>query len=1550
MRIESGTCNVCSAPCSSCRHHNRSMSAIGSKNESGFSSIICARGEEADSSSVFNLGDMKICKSTICNDLQHVASETSNLISATSSHDSYFENADSKAVFRASTVYDASDDVDMPQDVSSCEFVEQVRSLKRKQIFSPGQDEEQSELECHGDNILYTSEGRDANVSGSDCNVHVEKKDLECSNIIINSSFNVNNKAIPNEGGCGKIGRKLNVTGNASSLDDICNSVSVNTFSTAKSQLPLSECGVSPEENIRCVEGDSVKASIASLTAGSSEPKSNTFTDHEVSTPTQIKSGFSSSISKIDESCRETRSVTDLQKSFNGGSKGSNVKAPLERIGTILDSTNGQGHQTQAITEGENSDSDVMLDDVKVCDICGDAGREDLLAICSSCSDGAEHTYCMSQMLLKVPEGDWLCEECKMKESKNQNADEYEEVSESLNLNYLNEGNKKALSTPFPKKLPKLNIGPTDLVTKRPSKGLQSSHNLTPRQADHPEEVKSSERNGTSMETASPRKKPTLSRQISLKNQVMEKVNTAIIPALTEVHSTKSSEAFSRSKVSLSSSSFKGQPHPHSPHGLLSRSVSFSYSNNVPKVKTLIEKPPHKQKITRESANIDLRKEVSVKSLTRNTSFSNTTSGRPHTESVSKSSSFKPSHIEGLRGPKESKERSFDGRNNISAKQNSIFRPSAVITSHHPIKVDAKHVHGDGKIKNIPETDVPCSSKGFNDANDLGSSEGKKQALYSSKNSDGNSKFENLKKPLPLNKGILSSTSAIDGSNRKVELVSPHSAVQSSESGRKDESLRNSPCSTGSRLSSFGGSQKLRCQKCNETGHVIQHCSNNKLQKSTNNLAADGNSNEVVKKNNKWREVVEAAISRSRVLKGNKADACEELPAAKTDLNCVAVSKNAPNAIIQRNSVLTTSKDLNIDSTKNLASANSGQSAVLPVEVSHVSKVDDQSHCLPIDKLSAKPFVESLQDLAPFLANTIRASAIPKLECIWQGNFNVLGIGNCPENFDGIQAHLSSCASRRVFEAAIKIPGSVHLEEVSHISLWPSHFQRIGPQEENIALFFFAKDEESYDRSYRRLMDRLHKNDLALRGSMDGFEILIFTSNKLPMKSQRWNMMYYLWGMFRARSGYGLPLMCGQKKSSMPNLDLELPNQDLSIPPINLVCNAQNSETSIYLNNLSEFRPSTITPGTPADSLDVLPISSGISDKACRRLEASVQNSLSQVVADPNVPLQPLGKHSFPVEKSSGMTADLLTVTDSPKSMRLMSASNSFSEERKDRTFPKKLVSDCTNRNTVDLSTFAYNTGEESNLRRASSVPLNSLNCNKGDEFGRIERNLRDKVCSTSSVAIMDVDDPTQNALDVERLNNKKRGPSLLSSEDEREPKKNCYATDSVTETNASNRLSSKIHPLYSCILSPQMEEQIYREPVLFESSRTTERCFFPTDLCPVQNNKSANIIHIPSSDDEAIPESCSPDLELALGGKSKLAKPMASPLPFTSVGGKQHIQPGSSGYDGDDLSASLSLSLAFPAAEREGSAKCILEKEPILPEKPSANTPLFLFGRFSNP
>ncbi|KAI9089107.1 hypothetical protein K1719_029386 [Acacia pycnantha] len=53
-----------------------------------------------------------------------------------------------------------------------------------------------------------------------------------------------------------------------------------------------------------------------------------------------------------------------------------------------------------------------MEKEIRVCDICGDVGLEEKLAICCKCTDGAEHIYCMHIMLDKVPEGGWTCEQC----------------------------------------------------------------------------------------------------------------------------------------------------------------------------------------------------------------------------------------------------------------------------------------------------------------------------------------------------------------------------------------------------------------------------------------------------------------------------------------------------------------------------------------------------------------------------------------------------------------------------------------------------------------------------------------------------------------------------------------------------------------------------------------------------------------------------------------------------------------------------------------------------------------------------------------------------------------------------------------------------------------------------------------------------------------------------------------------------------------------------------------------------------------------------------
>ncbi|PQM39488.1 hypothetical protein Pyn_25374 [Prunus yedoensis var. nudiflora] len=82
--------------------------------------------------------------------------------------------------------------------------------------------------------------------------------------------------------------------------------------------------------------------------------------------------------------------------------------------------------------------------------------------------------------------------------------------------------------------------------------------------------------------------------------------------------------------------------------------------------------------------------------------------------------------------------------------------------------------------------------------------------------------------------------------------------------------------------------------------------------------------------------------------------------------------------------------------------------------------------------------------------------------------------------------------------AKVQVP----LSEVPRLSVWPSHFHQSGAKEDNIALYFFAKDLESYERDYKILLDAMIKNDLALKGNFDGVELLIFPSNQLPERSQ----------------------------------------------------------------------------------------------------------------------------------------------------------------------------------------------------------------------------------------------------------------------------------------------------------------------------------------------------------------------------------------------------------------------------------------------------------------
>ncbi|CAH9090846.1 unnamed protein product [Cuscuta europaea] len=168
--------------------------------------------------------------------------------------------------------------------------------------------------------------------------------------------------------------------------------------------------------------------------------------------------------------------------------------------------------------------------------------------------------------------------------------------------------------------------------------------------------------------------------------------------------------------------------------------------------------------------------------------------------------------------------------------------------------------------------------------------------------------------------------------------------------------------------------------------------------------------------------------------------------------------------------------------------------------------------------------LKGLVNVDALAISVLLKSAIPEHRYIWSGDFEVFKSGKKLNLCDGIQAHLATCASPKVVDEVRKFPCKVLLNEVSRLSTWPLQFHEFGVREDNIALFFFAKDLLSYENNYRVLIRNLMKHDLALQGNFGGIELLIFPSNQLPEKFQRWNMMFFLWGVFRGRKVNEKPL------------------------------------------------------------------------------------------------------------------------------------------------------------------------------------------------------------------------------------------------------------------------------------------------------------------------------------------------------------------------------------------------------------------------------------------
>ncbi|XVE62322.1 hypothetical protein DITRI_Ditri06bG0108900 [Diplodiscus trichospermus] len=1340
---ESGTCNVCSAPCSSCTH--LSMAQMGPKSDE-FS-------DETDHVAVaseYSINDDKT------DSLRHSPSEASNLLSVNSSHDSLSENIESKATLRPSDASDVLEDVGIQ------------RTFSNKYDGSKG-------VECHDDNISRVSRGTEANAAFS-----YSSKDLDSKN-------------------------------SSPSLVSVCSLGSGKMPSSQKldlSELPSKKEVDAGSSSPRTQSGKNAVGG-SSLISPKIHPKSETDVDNN--------SG--DQLDKAGKSWKE-----DEQDDLN-----ELVKFPDKQESPL-----------QTVSGDESYESDATEHDVKVCDICGDAGREDLLAICSKCADGAEHTYCMREMLQKVPEGDWLCEECKL-------AEETEKQKQGLDA----EG----------KKANKLSSS-TQSLGKRYAENLEGSLTLK-RQAV--------ETNMGSPKSMSPSRVSALSRECSFKNIDKGKVRPS--PEISLVnHSGNDMPVTVRSPTSGA--------RLQTPKGTLLKSNSFNTLNSKPKVKLVDEVVLQKQKSAREYASLD-SKEEPARMMGKSMSFKSSNSGRSNAagESKFKMLSSKSTHVQDLKGLKQAKERISLERKNFS----KLDRASSIVSTP---KVDQKQT---------PRTDTNSHSSAINNRETkVVQSDAKQSSLSRSTSTLARKGVDNAVSTavgVSSSNGLISSEQKLNQVSLKEEPSSSSSwAVErqpSNLNGVMSDGLSRSLDSTNwsekSRESTVSRSSKsVPCLKCKEMGHTAEYCSVSQASGADLSAPSPRTSREEINKGNKLKAAIEAAI---RLKPG----------------------------ICERNSQDPSSVSIKAKNTTS-------------VEVSSVGN-------LSMRDISVPPLAT--------VSAVSKMSAIPEHQYIWQGAFDVHKSGKPPEYCGGIQAHLSTLASPKVLEVVNNFPNKVPLNEVPRLSAWPTQFHVSGPQEDNIALYFFAKDLESYEKNYKILLDTMVKNDLALKGHFEGVELLIFPSNQLPEHCQRWNSLLFLWGVFKGRRAN---CSNSSKIACIPNTSLVRLEREITAGIPQLIDNkaAACGSPCNVVRVTSAVEKTCIS----TDRIDDNNVS--YFERTCVGIKAKLEEQDGKVdtkfLSTSSPQVHPGTKSTSPLEESKvpdcRFGTHLKTYLQATET-----SSGSFKVEKEEM----HLAEDCSSLKDCP-------TGKQEAFVMGK-IDGDSVKIRDSKDDGYADgksSSKRDLDCWESNNQKRPYLDLTETVSDVPDTSKKMpwsqvRRVFVDGASDNKKVKagfSGIYQYSSARDVGPfSDSLASDRHDFGSGSYVEEKRCDIAcEEKVILEDMGSSERFFFPVD------SLRAGVLHLGDNSkpwkelsvkDEDRVHNASPNLELALGAETKATNKGILPFFVGTVDkneNQERPQDKVIGKQEEDVSASLSLSLSFPFPEKEQNVKT--ERHPV-------NTSLLLFGGF---
>ncbi|KAM1029899.1 hypothetical protein FF1_042264 [Malus domestica] len=1411
---ECGACNVCSAPCSSCLHLNRSF--MGSKADEFSDETYRVN---AASQYSINVGDASSSfKRKACDSLQHTTSETSNLLSVNSSHDSLSENAESKATMRSS-------------DTS---------------------------VEVHDDNISCISRANDANQSVNNHNRNVERKNLSCS-----LASGKAHKAFMSD------------TVKAGDSGD----------STEKGKLPEFFGHV-----------DSSFKNESDIIVGQKFVSYNS-----LGVPTKF-----SPKTEVESNGQDPKD--EASKSLDHGEK--DVKSSeLVEVDDMQPSQSASGD--------DSDESDIVEHDVKVCDICGDAGREDMLAMCSRCSDGAEHIYCMRKMLRRVPKGPWLCEECKFAEETD---------------------NQKQGS---------------DMEVKRMEKAIMSTQISNKRLAENVEVAPSAKRQALEMrvgspKASSPKRMGALSRESSFKSLDKDRLRSAypISQSTNDISETARSP----------SNGLRAK-------GTFSKSNSFNTLISKPKVKLVDEVVPQKQKGSKEHASLDMKERVVSRMMGRSVSFKSASSGRSNvSESKVKMLSSKFSHAPDLKGLKQAKEWGTVERKNLS----KLDRPKANLITASP-------------IFSTPKSDL--------------ASRGETSLLSSVSNREP-------KVALPDGKLSTSSKSSLTRKGVDTRVASGGGSSMNGMSSSASEQRSNQVCSKDESLSSYSGTvetsrcnvdgtledvlpqsgemadqddkareSSVRCRpavvaspKFKERGNNAEFGRAGISQASGTDACAPRSSREEMQRGNRLKNAIHAALLRKPEIYRKKRvlDQSDELSMSNMDLSYeVATQEQSPDG----HAILGTSPS---DSYKNTTVNNLKQLAGQPIDSGFPSKVADS---FSVVHSPGKPTVKDLQNHASgAMSVLVKTTAIPEYEYVWQGSFEVQRGGNFLDLCGGVQAHLSTCASPKVLEVVNKFPHKIPLNEVPRLSVWPSQFHQSGAKEDNIALYFFAKDLDSYERHYKSLLDAMVKNDVALKGNFDGVELLIFPSNQLPEKSQRWNMLFFLWGVFRTMRVHCLDFT-EKCVPSLRNSFNKAPTDGMTL---------SESENICIPKHMDESSPSDRSCDVPSASKAPLHMGPTVSkDRENKDTYPEEVRSGSKV----NLVLQDCRLDSN-TTNNTGLSEGVECITPclqesciresrvgtEIKSFIPTTGSNSYNKGEKRQvhwvTSVEREDTDSVEIRPVSSQEVAVagSVGQErfpdrkkrvGITRGVEEVILDRVNMDKADfkqerELGRDHGYKEPEAARVNSCQPSDrkhpdipISERTTSAASQEMPWNEVNITQMDGKIGSKKPKIGSSGFDSCSTSRGTNTVVEEKRYFEAC-----------EEKVIPEDLGNTERYFFPLDSRHVQH--FGPVGHsVPWKDFSSGYEDKSregiPSLELALGGETKPQNKGMLPFFVGLADKKDQDEPLEAAVvdeKDDDVSASLSLSLSFPFPDKEQPGKPVSKPEQLLPERHHVNTSLLLFGR----